>query len=138
MLPRMTQDRDTPQLGYVIAYVADVPAAVAFWEEAFGLRRRFVHESGDYAELDTGATALAFAALGLASGLPGGVVPGSLDRPPAHVEIALVDADVAGLYARAVAAGAVALAPSVEKPWGQTVAYVRDPDGTLVELASPL
>ena len=24
------------------------------------------------------------------------------------------------------------------KPWGQDVAYVRDPDGNLIELASPV
>ena len=39
----------------------DVAQAVAFYERAFGLTRRFVHESGTYAEMETGATALAFA-----------------------------------------------------------------------------
>ena len=49
------------KLGYVILYVPDVAGAVAFYETAFGVTRRFVHESGTYAELETGATALAFA-----------------------------------------------------------------------------
>lgn len=48
------------KLGYVILYVADVGQTVDFYEAAFGLKRRFVHESGQYAELETGATALAF------------------------------------------------------------------------------
>ena len=48
------------KLGYVIVYVADVAATVAFYERAFSLKRRFVHESGQYAEMETGATALAF------------------------------------------------------------------------------
>ncbi|NDB99734.1 MAG: VOC family protein, partial [Betaproteobacteria bacterium] len=41
-------------------------------------------------------------------------------------------------YARAIAAGAVSIKGPVEKPWGQTVAYVRCPDGTLVEICSPI
>jgi len=49
------------KLGYTIIYVADVPKTVAFYEAAFGLKRRFVHESNLYAEMDTGDTVLAFA-----------------------------------------------------------------------------
>ena len=49
------------RLGYIILYVADVAKTVAFYERAFGLERRFVHESGTYAEMETGATAFAFA-----------------------------------------------------------------------------
>ena len=49
------------KLGYTIIYVADVVATVAFYEKAFGLARRFVHESNLYAEMETGSTALAFA-----------------------------------------------------------------------------
>ena len=48
------------QLGYTILYVPDVPATLKFYEAAFGLTTRFLHESGDYGELETGSTALAF------------------------------------------------------------------------------
>ena len=34
------------RFGYTIAYVRDVEGTVAFWERAFGLKRRFVDESG--------------------------------------------------------------------------------------------
>ncbi len=40
------------ELGYVIAYVADVEATIEWWERAFGLSRRFVAEDGSYGELD--------------------------------------------------------------------------------------
>jgi len=50
------------QLGYTILYVPDVPATLKFYEAAFGLTTRFLHESGDYGELETGSTALAFSA----------------------------------------------------------------------------
>lgn len=43
------------------------------------------------------------------------------------------------MFASAIEAGAlaVAIAEPVTKPWGQTVAYVRDLNGLLVELATP-
>jgi len=126
-----------PKLGYVIVYVADVAASVAFYGRAFGLEARFVHESGTYAELETGGTALAFAVESLPA-IPGGFSPNRRTEKPAGVEVGLVTEDVAALYTQAVAAGALpAMEPTV-KPWGQTVAYVRDLDGFLVEICSPI
>jgi catechol 2,3-dioxygenase-like lactoylglutathione lyase family enzyme len=39
------------KLDYTILYVPDVPASLAFFEQAFGLKRKFLHESGTYGEL---------------------------------------------------------------------------------------
>lgn len=126
-------------LGYVILYVKDVPAAVEFYEQAFGLERAFVHESQSYGEMQTGATKLSFVSLDLAKlNLPKApVVTKPTGAPPAS-EIALVSVEVGALFARAVKAGAVAVAEPAPKPWGQIVGYVRDPDGHLVELCSPM
>jgi catechol 2,3-dioxygenase-like lactoylglutathione lyase family enzyme len=52
------------------------------------------------------------------------------------MEIGLVTDDVAAACERAVAAGAPLLKAPAAKPWGQTVAYVRSPDGTLIELCT--
>jgi lactoylglutathione lyase len=41
-------------------------------------------------------------------------------------------------FKRAIAAGAIEVARPARKPWGQTVSYVRDPNGLLVEICSPL
>ena len=49
------------KLGYTIIYVPNVAESLSFFESAFGLSRRFLHESGDYGELETGETTLAFA-----------------------------------------------------------------------------
>ena len=57
---------------------------------------------------------------------------------PPNVEIALVAEDVDERYAHALAEGCTSLAEPTDKPQGQRVAYVRDPFGTLVELATPL
>jgi len=68
----------------------------------------------------------------------GGFQHATSTTPPCNVELCLVFDDVASAYERAVAAGASPLAAPEVKPWGQTVAYVRDAFGTLVELASPI
>ncbi|MBY0237599.1 MAG: hypothetical protein K2W93_21650, partial [Burkholderiaceae bacterium] len=57
---------------------------------------------------------------------------------PLGIEIGFACADVAAAFERAVAAGATAIKAPLTKPWGQTVAYVRCPDGTLVELCTPM
>ncbi len=44
------------RLGYVIFYVRDVSETVQFYQKAFGLTCRFTHESGAYAEMETGQT----------------------------------------------------------------------------------
>jgi catechol 2,3-dioxygenase-like lactoylglutathione lyase family enzyme len=126
------------KLGYAILYVSDVPRAVAFYEDAFGLERKFVHEAGMYAEMDTGGTTLSFAANGLAkSNLPCGFRENRLTEQPGGFEIALVTDDVAAAYERALRAGATAVSPPAAKPWGQVCAFVRDKDGIVVELCTP-
>lgn len=126
------------RLGYVIHYVPDVAATVAFYEAAFGLAVRFVHDSGTYAEMETGATALAFAAESLIEDQGATFRRTRPGEAPPGMEIALVSDDVRGAFATAVAAGAVPLMPPREKPWGQTVGYVRDLNGALVEICSPM
>lgn len=128
-------------LGWVIVYVDDPPAARDFYMEAFGLQGGFAVPSGDYAELDTGPTKLAFAAYSLGEqNFPGGVRPAATGdgAAPPNVELALVAEDVDAAYARALEAGCTSLAEPKDKPQGQRVAWVRDPFGTLVELATPL
>jgi lactoylglutathione lyase len=130
---------ETGRLGWVIVYVGSVEQALAFYERAFGLARKFIDESGSFGELDTGATTLAFVSEQLAgSHLEGGFRRGTLDAPPCNIELCLVFDDVAAAHEHAVSAGCTPLSAPELKPWGQTVAYVRDPFGTLVELASPL
>lgn len=130
-----------PTLGYVILYVDDVAASLAFYEKAFGLARRFFHDDNGkaYGELETGATRLAFASVALATEhLKQPVVSAAPGKPPLGVEVALTTPDVPALFDHAVKAGATPISAPTTKPWGQTVAYVRDNSGFLVELCSPL
>jgi lactoylglutathione lyase len=127
------------KFAYTILYVRDVGRSLAFYESAFGLVRRFLHESGTYGELETGDTTLAFADDALAqANLAGGFQSADPSRPPAASEVAFATADVQSAFERAIGAGAVSAAAPKTKPWGQTVAYVRDPDGHLVELCTPM
>lgn len=125
---------------YVIIYVTSVEKTLAFYEEAFGFKRLFLHESGDYGQVDTGATALAFASLELATSNFGAhqYTPLSIKDTPPGIEIGFVTEDVETAYARAINAGATPLAPPALKPWGQTVSYVRAMEGTIIEICSPL
>jgi|SRR5687767_13427692 len=126
------------RFGYTILYVADVAASLDFYERALRQRRRFVHESGQYAELDTGDTALALAAHELAAAnLPDVYTHEQRAGARPAFEVCFVTDDVQGAFDRAITEGAEAVSPPQTKPWGQDVAYIRDPDGNLVELASP-
>ena len=125
------------KFGYTILYVKDVEKTVAFYESAFRLKRKFVHESG-YGEMDTGETKLGFASVGLATSNGVSFIQANPEGPSPAVEIAFVTDDVAEAFGVAVKAGAVPVAQPKQKPWGQLVAYVRDLDGFLVEICSPL
>jgi len=127
------------KLGYTIIYVPNVADSLTFFENAFGLSRRFLHELGDYGELETGETTLAFASHELGNtNFPAGFVAASESSKPLGVEIALVTPSVAEAHAKALAAGATELKEPETKPWGQVVSYVRCPDGSLVEICSPV
>lgn len=128
------------KLGYVIIYTSDVKKSVEFYTNVFGLKCRFEHDEGQYAEMETGDTALAFVSNELA-GNNLDDVSYHLNEPggkPAGIELAFVVDDVAGAYQHAVTQGAAAVKRPAEKPWGQVVGYVRDNNGVLIELASPM
>ena len=124
-------------LGYIIIYVADVPTTISFYEKAFGLKLRFLHESNQYAEMETGQTALAFVNENFAmTSHP--FRPNRLKEQAAGAEIAFVVANVEEQFKQAVDAGAVEVVKPAPTPWGQIVSYVRDNNGFLVEVCSPI
>ena len=86
------------------------------------------------ASWDTGSTTLSFSSLKLMRELgkdPAQPVP---ERPT--FEIAFVVEDVRKAIDKAVAAGAERVQDAEDMPWGQTVGYVRDNNGFLVELCT--
>jgi catechol 2,3-dioxygenase-like lactoylglutathione lyase family enzyme len=120
---------------YVILIVEDMDRALRFYTDVLGMR--LGHRSGDYAQLDTGATRLGLytrGAMAKTLGMP--------LKPPAHdapgFEIGFKVPDVGEAFAELVGRGASAVMPPTDRPWGQRTAYVRDPDGHLIELAQDL
>ncbi len=124
------------KLTYTIFYVENVPETLAFYETAFGFKRKFLHEAGDYGELDTGSTSLSFCSHQLL--IQNGKNPSkpSVEKPCS--EIALTTTQVSAAVDHAVKSGAQLIQSPEEMPWGQTVAYVADPNGFLIEICTPM
>jgi uncharacterized glyoxalase superfamily protein PhnB len=57
--------------------------------------------------------------------------------PPIGAQIAFVTHDLDHGWDRALEAGATLLMAPEPKPWGQTVGYLRDLNGVVVELCTP-
>ena len=127
------------KLGYAILYVESVTDTISFYEKAFGLERGMVTPTNEYGEMKTGDTKLAFAAASFVRTLT--TVPfeeASPTKAAPPVELGLATREVEAAFAKAVAAGAVAVKQPEKKPWGQLVGYVRDNNGFLVEICSPM
>lgn len=127
------------KFAYTILYVKDVEQSIAFYEKAFGFTRKFVTPENDYGELSVGETTLSFASITLASSnLKDGFINSSLANKPFGIEIGFTTNDVDKTISAAVTAGGTLLENPKTKPWGQVVAYVRDPDGFLIEICTPM
>ena len=91
----------------------------------------------DYGELSSGETTLSLASVALAkSNLADGFTESSLANKPFGLEIGFTTDDVAATVEAALQAGGTIVEKPKVKPWGQTVAYVRDPDGFLIEICT--
>jgi lactoylglutathione lyase len=127
------------KFGYTILYVSNVIQSIDFYEQAFGFVRKFVTPENDYGELITGETTLSFASKPLAnSNLKNGFLESHLTEKPFGIEIGFITDDVAVTLEKAVQVGAIIAEEPKQKPWGQTVAYLRDIDGFLIEICTPM
>jgi predicted enzyme related to lactoylglutathione lyase len=124
--------------GSTVLFVDDVPCVMDFYRRAFGFAKRFYDEDYQFGELDAGGATLAFGSHSCGERM----MPGTYARPPgghpAGVEIAFFVSDVSAAFEKAVAAGAGTIARPTVMPWGQTVAYVRSVEGTVIGLCSPI
>lgn len=124
------------RLKYTILYVESVIQTIEFFEKAFSLKRKMIHESGDYGELDTGTTILSFSSKPLMIQL--GKSPGDPDPKKPVFEIAFETENVAEALKKARDAGATVIQEVRDEPWGQTTSYVTDSNGFLIEICSPV
>ena len=126
------------KLGYTLFYVDDVVKSMDFYETAFGLTKGFLHESHQYGEMATGETKIGFVHHETAGSHGFEYERVSVKGKPFAFEVGLVTNDVDGAFKKAVENGAVPVSPPKTKPWGQVVSYVRDCNGFLVEICSPM
>lgn len=126
-----------PVLASTVLYVNDVAQIVAFYRQALGLEPRFYDEAVGFAELGNDGL-IAVASHGAGEFMMPGAYPMPSGGRLAGAELAFYTADVQGAYDRAVAAGARSLASPRETDWGQTVAYVEDPAGTILGFVTRL
>ncbi|XP_078428956.1 dessication-induced 1VOC superfamily protein [Wolffia australiana] len=129
-----------PAFAYAVVYVKDVAEMVEFYAKAFGYEVRRLDDARRWGELAAGETTIAFTpARQHETDAVTGVVRLSVsprERPP--IELCFVYDDVDRAFQRAVENGAAPVAMPEEKPWGQKVGYVRDPDGNVIRLGSPV
>ncbi len=121
---------------YTILYVDDVSKTFRFYEKAFGLKKKMLHESGEYGELDTGSTILSFSSLKLMKEL--GKNPAAPNPKTPTFEIAFETDNVNTALSKALEAGASLVQDATDMPWGQTIAYVTENNGFLVEICTPV
>jgi lactoylglutathione lyase len=127
------------KFAYTILYVKDVENSISFYEKVFGFKRKFIAPGNEYGELDTGSTTLSFAAINLAkTNLSKGFMQSHKSDKPFGIEIGFTTDDVEGFFNSAIKHGASEEEKAKTKPWGQVVAYIRDPDGFLIEICTPM
>lgn len=122
--------------GYTMIFVNDVEATLAFYEKAFDCKTRFMAESKLYGELDTGTTKLAFVSEKMADGLNINNHNASQQSP--GFIIGFINDDVQKAYDHALKMGCTSLKTPEQTPWGQLVAHVKDLNGIIVEICTPL
>ena len=124
---------------YVILYVEDVKKSMNFYHQTFDMPIKFITPEKDYGELLTGETSLSFASIHLASSnIKQGFLSSKSQEKPFGIELGFTTDDVEKLVEKAVKNGAFLYEDIAVKPWGQKVAYIKDPDHYLVEICTEI
>ena len=117
---------------YIILIVEDLDRALEFYTGVLGLSLK--HRAEAFAQLETGATRLGlFTREAMATTLGMNLKAPDENAPGFELGFKVDDVDEAFRQLRENGAPEV-IAPT-NRPWGQRTAYVRDPDGHLIELA---
>jgi uncharacterized glyoxalase superfamily protein PhnB len=127
------------KFAYTILYVPDIAKTIDFYQKAFGFSTKFITPEEDYAELITGDTTLSFASVELGkSNFKSAFEVSSLKGNPFGIELAFTTENIESDFNKAIKFGAIEFEPIKEKPWGQKVGYLRDLNGFLIEVCTPV
>ena len=119
-------------------YVDDLPRARQFYEDVMGLAPVFADQRLAAYEVAPKSVLLLFPrGMTLETVvMPGGTIPPHDGSGPLHAAFAVAPEDLAA-WETHLAANAVPIEGRTEWPRGGTSIYFRDPDGHLLELATP-
>ena len=120
---------------YVILYVNDFEKTLDFYNGILGLPIKMQQDT--YVEFDTGDTTLSINTRKDVKELTGLKVPESSTSTQTF-EVGFVVEDVGATIETLRQRGVTILKEPVTKPWGQTVAYVADPDGHYIEICTSI
>ncbi len=124
---------------HTILYVPSVPLALSFYSTVFNIPQKFITPDNSYGELTTQGVTLSFASNSLAhSNLSKGFTEITPSTLPPGFELGFTTNDIDAIIEKALKHGATLYEKKKQKPWGQTVAYVRDPNGILIEICTPM
>lgn len=119
-------------------YVDDLPRARSFYVDTLGLSELFGDDR--MCALDAGNRTLLLLFLRGATlktvKLPGGTIPPHDGRGPLHVAFAIAENELEPWQLRLAEAG-IEIEGATDWPRGGHSIYFRDPDGHLLELATP-
>ena len=111
---------------YIILYVSDLNQSLIFYRDLLGLP--VIMQQGTYIEFKTGVTILSINTREDVKEITGLSVPDKKVSSQTF-ELGFVVEDVTLTIDFLRQKGVTILKEPVVKPWGQTVAYVEDPDG---------
>ena len=119
-------------------YVADLARSRAFYENVFGFETLLDEERMVGLAVPGGSMLLLFRRGGSVtpSPVPGGLIPPHDGHGPLHVAFAIA-ADHLGDWEAHLGAQNIAVEGRTDWPRGGNSIYFRDPDGHLLELATP-
>lgn len=123
------------KMKYVILYVNDFDKTMNFYHKILGLPIKMQH--GSYVEFDTGAITLSINTRQDVTEITGLSVSNEVSSSQTF-EVGFVVEDVATTIEELRSKGVPIIKEPVTKPWGQTVAYVADPDGHFIEICTSI
>lgn len=123
-------------LGYVVLFVENLERSLAFYTQRLGLPVR--HRAEGYVELAVEGPKFGLLERWRLPALVGEAESGTPPSGTHESEVAFLVDNIDEVYARLCALGVAFLRAPEDRPWGQRTAYLKDPDGYLIELAQNL
>jgi len=124
---------------YTILYVENVAETIEFYKKVFGFNLKFLTPENDYGELISGETTISFASIELGnSNFKNGFEKINNSGKPFGVQLSFTTENIESDFKNAIKSGATEFEPLTEKPWGQKVGYLRDNNGFLIEICTPM